>query len=110
MGFPTGSKTGTIPAWVYGDRNIERDETFQVVLSKPAEAAISKGKDKATGTIVNDDNRRASAVGAILAEWTSKRKVAGLNQSDERLSSARTACDNDDEGLLYDKLRSGWLW
>jgi len=39
-----------------GDRKIEGDETFLVVLSNPSNAAVEDREG--TGTIVDDDKRR----------------------------------------------------
>lgn len=51
--FSPGETTKTIPISVYGDRDIEPDETFDVVLENPVNATIAD--DTGVGTIVNDD-------------------------------------------------------
>lgn len=51
--FPPGTISRTIYVSVAGDKRIEADEQFAVELSNPTHATI--GRDRATGTIANDD-------------------------------------------------------
>lgn len=51
--FPPGTTSQTVMVAISGDTTHEPDETFRVVLSAPAGAAIGDGT--ATGTITNDD-------------------------------------------------------
>jgi hypothetical protein len=50
---PAGSLTATVTVSVIGDRVHERNETFRVVLGRPAGATL--GTSRATVTVVNDD-------------------------------------------------------
>ncbi len=54
--FPPMTLTQTLSIAVQGERVIEPDETFQVILSNPANAQITRGT--AQGTILNDDATR----------------------------------------------------
>ena len=56
--IPAGSTSGTISIQVNGDMLPEQDETFSVVLSSATKADMQK--DRATGTIINDDQLSAS--------------------------------------------------
>ena len=48
-----GSRTATFDVVVRGDRSVEPNEQFRVILSDPVQASIEDGE--AIGTIVNDD-------------------------------------------------------
>ena len=52
--FAPGETTKTISIAVYGDRTIEPDETFQLVLSDPTGNALISDP-LGVGVIVNDD-------------------------------------------------------
>ena len=52
--FRPGQRTATIAVGIRGDRIVEQDETFQVVLSSANGATL--GRATATGTILDDDN------------------------------------------------------
>ncbi|CAA6820253.1 MAG: Alkaline phosphatase (EC [uncultured Sulfurovum sp.] len=52
--IPAGQTTATITAKVNGDTIVESDETFNIILSNPSNASISK--DTGVGTILNDDS------------------------------------------------------
>ena len=54
----TGDTGTTIRIGIIGDLKVERNETFDVVLSNPQNATIDKNKASAIGTIVNDDIAR----------------------------------------------------
>jgi Ca2+-binding RTX toxin-like protein len=64
--FSPGETTKTIPMQVYGDRDIEPDETFDVVLDNPVNATIADATG--VGTIVNDDvcQNDPNAAGPIM--------------------------------------------
>src|SRR5207253_9214059 len=51
--FQAGQTTRTITVLVYGDTKYEQNETFQVILSSPTNAAIQD--NVGVGAIVNDD-------------------------------------------------------
>ncbi|MDT9190907.1 MAG: Calx-beta domain-containing protein [Limnospira sp. PMC 894.15] len=51
--FRRGQTERVIRVPVIGDTKVEPDETFKVILSDPQNADL--GRDKATGTILNDD-------------------------------------------------------
>ncbi|QJB28667.1 Calx-beta domain-containing protein [Limnospira fusiformis] len=51
--FRRGQTERVIRVPVIGDTKVEPDETFKVILSDPQNAEL--GRDKATGTILNDD-------------------------------------------------------
>ena len=53
--IPTGSTSGTISIPIVGDIGNEPTETFQVVITSVGNATVEAGKDKATGTITDDD-------------------------------------------------------
>jgi len=53
--FPVGSTSKEITVMVFGDVDIEIDETFSVTLSNPINATLGTSKT-AIGTIVNDDS------------------------------------------------------
>ncbi len=55
--IPPGSPSGEILVRVFGDTDIESDETFAVRLSNPVNGIFrSAGANVAIGTILNDDN------------------------------------------------------
>ena len=60
--IPAGKLSGTAVVNVIGDTSYEPDETFVVALLKPVGAALSKTKDRATGTIINDDPPPSTAM------------------------------------------------
>jgi hypothetical protein len=51
--FNAGVTQQVLSVFIYGDTNVEPDETFTVALSSPANATLARAN--ATGTIVNDD-------------------------------------------------------
>ncbi len=53
LAFAAGEQTRTVAVQVLGDRQVERDETFAVVLSAPRNAMLQRAT--AVGTIRNDD-------------------------------------------------------
>lgn len=61
--FAPGVTSQTIQVAIQGDLTAETDETFNVVLSTPVNAAIADGN--ATGTIVNDDAAPAVSIGDV---------------------------------------------
>lgn len=65
--FRVGQRTATAAVAIRGDRTIEDDETFQVVLSNPVNATL--GDDTALGTILDDDAapRTVSVAGPAAA-------------------------------------------
>ena len=54
VSFCKGQTSKTIGIYVYGDRTVEKDETFTVELEHPRHVKIA-GSDHVTGTIINDD-------------------------------------------------------
>src|SRR5262249_35619469 len=65
--FAAGETSKTVTVQVLGDTTFEADETFSVVLSDSANAAL--GTAAAAGTVVNDDGRPVGSVaGVTLAE------------------------------------------
>ena len=62
ISIPAGQSTATIEISVQGDRLDEVDETFDLVLSNPGNAALEDGR--ATGTIVDDDATPSLAIAA----------------------------------------------
>jgi hypothetical protein len=91
--IPAGAKTAKIPVWVNGDTKYEGDETFQVVLTSPDGATIPNGKGKATGTILNDDKRRAAAIQGTLVQQSSMGIVAYLVATLSPSSAATVAVE-----------------
>ncbi|MBX3745853.1 MAG: DUF11 domain-containing protein [Verrucomicrobiae bacterium] len=53
--FAPGTTTATVMVPVLGDRLVEADETFRVVLRDPVNAVIAEGRGIGTGTILDDD-------------------------------------------------------
>jgi hypothetical protein len=53
LSFAAGVTTGTITVNVRGDRTVEPDETFLVILSGASGATLNKATG--FGTILNDD-------------------------------------------------------
>ena len=53
--IPIGNTMADISIGIIGDRKVERDETFDVVLNNSQGATIDKNKASAIGTIKNDD-------------------------------------------------------
>lgn len=66
--FNRGQRTATISVAVRGDLRIESDETFQVVLSRPANATL--GRSTATGLILNDDVPPPPPPPSTPGSWT----------------------------------------
>ncbi|MEE8602564.1 cell wall-binding repeat-containing protein [Euzebya tangerina] len=58
VSIAAGSSSGTITVPVYGDTDIEPDETFTVTLSNPSSGVVLAGSGGgfATGTIIDDDD------------------------------------------------------
>jgi len=54
LSFRPGQRTATVAVTIRGDRRVEADETFQVVLDTPVNAAL--GRATATGVILDDDD------------------------------------------------------
>jgi hypothetical protein len=52
--FQPGETTKTVRIRVYGDKQIESDETFKLILAYPTNAQLAV--DSVIGTILNDDN------------------------------------------------------
>ncbi len=66
--FAPGVKRQTINIIIKGDRRIEPDETFKVVLSNPVNAVFADGT--AVGTIINDDGAAAAFSSQLITEAT----------------------------------------
>lgn len=78
--FQNGQRTQTITLTVAGDTGEERDETFSVELSNPANAVISGAGGTANGTITNDDFPTLSISGpASITEGSSGTKTYTFN-------------------------------
>lgn len=79
VSFGNGETTQTITVKVRGDKNVEQNEDFKVILLNPDNASIAIGS--ANGTIVNDDtnlapsNLRLTTGGATA--WIDENKPAG---------------------------------
>ena len=58
VSIPVGSTSGSVTVFVYGDRAIESDETFDIQLSNPVGATLG-AVPLQTVTIVNDDLAQA---------------------------------------------------
>ncbi|NNV58057.1 MopE-related protein, partial [Limnovirga soli] len=67
--FAPGVRKQTINVTINGDRIVEPDETFRILLSNPVNAALPDGE--AIGTIINDD---ATAVAATVEPTTTAAK------------------------------------
>ena len=66
--FPPGSNSAAISVLVLGDDVVEPDETFDVVLSQPLNAALFKSVG--AGTIRNDDSASQTECPAIVVVGT----------------------------------------
>jgi hypothetical protein len=51
--FPPGALERVVRVPVYGDKSVEPDETFRLLLSSPGNAGLADGEG--TATILNDD-------------------------------------------------------
>jgi hypothetical protein len=67
--FSPGITKQTVNIAIIGDKVIEANETFAVILSNPVNATIAKGTG--TGTIINDD-------GTAIASVISSASAAGI--------------------------------
>jgi hypothetical protein len=65
VSFPAGTVSATAPVLVIGDTLYEPDETFDIVLSNPSGALLDF--DRATATILDDDQMPALSVGDTAA-------------------------------------------
>ena len=67
ISFRAGQRTSMVSVGIRGDRTVEADETFQVVLSSATAATL--GRTTATGTIFDDDAapRTVSVAGPTAA-------------------------------------------
>jgi hypothetical protein len=86
--FAPGETTKNVSVGVLGDARIEKDETFQIVLSGPVNATLDTSS--ATATILNDDARPAprpvvSVAAASVSEGDAGETTATF---EVRLSSA----------------------
>ena len=72
--FASGERTKTVEVPVRGDRKVEPDEFFSVILFAPVNATIAQPGGVGTGTIENDD------VPAVLCKCKRvKLRLAGFN-------------------------------
>src|SRR5262249_20153957 len=67
--FAPGETTKTVSVTIYGDTQIENDETFRLNLSNAVNVAL--GVASATGTIVNDDFPTVNITGRTAVEGNS---------------------------------------
>ena len=69
--IPAGDLAGEIAVNIYGDLDVENDETLAVVLSIPKNATIARGV--ATGVVTNDDSNpgNRSAEYRTVSDWGS---------------------------------------
>ncbi len=61
LGFAAGETTAEVTVQVFGDADVEADESLGLVLSNPQNAVIARGR--AHGLIINDDVPSAVAIG-----------------------------------------------
>jgi subtilisin family serine protease len=66
VSIAAGALSTTIKVTVSGDRTVEGDETFSVLLSNPNGAVL--GDSEATGTIINDDGLSGGARGTAASD------------------------------------------
>ena len=66
--FAVGSVSQTLSIAVNGDVRDELDESFTVTISDPTAAAITAGKDTATGTITDNDTATLSVDDLTITE------------------------------------------
>jgi len=69
--FYPGQRAKSVGVWVVGDRTVEADEAFFVILSAPVAATLSPTARRAVGTIDNDDGLLRWAAFAALADASS---------------------------------------
>jgi subtilisin family serine protease len=77
--FSVGQSSKTVNVTIYGDRNVEPDETFVVNLTNAVNAAVADGQG--TGTIINDDGGGGgfAVSGAALASAAGELSVLSLD-------------------------------
>ena len=83
LSFRPGQRTATVAVTIRGDRSVEADETFRVVLDTPVNAAL--GRATATGAILDDDAApRAVSVagpGAVVTEGSTATFTFSLSRA-----------------------------
>ena len=91
--FARGETTKTIDVQVNGDRAVEPDEFFSVVLFDPIGATIAQPGGAGTGTIQNDDQNVAQPPPAGKVSCKCKRvklRLAGFNDATPRTGFVKT--------------------
>ena len=88
--FARGETTKTIDVQVNGDRAVEPDEFFSVVLFDPIGATIAQPGAAGTGTIQNDDQNVAQPPPAGKVSCTCKRVKTPPRPASTRTASPRT--------------------
>ena len=83
--IPSGSDSTSISIAIIPNINFEPDETFQVIISEPQMANITK--DTAIGTIVNDDNALRIVNSSIIEGNTGTRNLQLVVESMIQASS-----------------------
>lgn len=76
--FSPGESSKVIRVQVYGDRLIERDESFNIVISSAVNAKLDG--NLATGTILDDDRPQSSGESASASSGTAGNKAASVSQ------------------------------
>lgn len=72
--IPAGETSATVDVVVSGDTDVEGDETFVVALRDATGAVL--GRDRAIGTIGNDDSATLSLEGASISEGDTGNRTA----------------------------------
>ena len=83
LSFRPGQRTATVAVTIRGDRSVEADETFRVVLDTPVNATL--GRATATGVILDDDAapRTVSVAGpgAVVTEGSTATFTFSLSRA-----------------------------
>ena len=77
--FKPGSTKQTIAIPILGDKTVEPDETFMVVLSNPVNAVLLKGAG--TGTILNDDALATVAAPTVMNKASTSNEMLAAKLS-----------------------------
>lgn len=75
VSFAAGESTKTVKIKVKGDRVLEANETFTVVLSTPTN--LNLGRAEGVGTIFNDDGNSGGSINSIRSNFAAMARAIG---------------------------------
>jgi alpha-tubulin suppressor-like RCC1 family protein len=105
LSFAPGIRKQNIKITITGDKAIEPDETFNVVLSNPVNGKITRATG--TGTILNDDGISLSATGTKLSDDAANSEKSVVKLSPNPASNMVTVELNGYNGEAVIQLLSG---